>query len=46
MMVQGQAEQDLREEIFRFAVSKNLTVLSLQKQEKTLEELFQELTKE
>lgn len=36
---------DIRQNIFNFAVQNNLTVLSMQFQEKTLEEVFQELTK-
>lgn len=36
---------DIRQNIFNFAVQSNLTVLSMQLQEKTLEEVFQELTK-
>lgn len=37
--------QDIREQIFNFAVQNSLTVLTMQFQEKTLEEAFQELTK-
>lgn len=37
-------ETDIRPAIFSFAVSNNLTVLSLQKQESNLEEVFRELT--
>jgi ABC-2 type transport system ATP-binding protein len=37
--------KDIRESIFQFAVSNNLTVLSMHKQEKRLEEVFRELTK-
>jgi len=36
---------DVRELIFKFAVENNLTVLSMQKSEKGLEEIFQQLTK-
>jgi ABC-2 type transport system ATP-binding protein len=36
--------KDLREDIFKWAVSENLSVLSLQKKEHTLEQVFQELT--
>lgn len=36
---------DIREAIFNFAVSKGISVLSMQKQEKRLEDVFQELTK-
>jgi ABC-2 type transport system ATP-binding protein len=38
-------DEDIRENIFRFAVTNQLTVLSMQKQEKRLEEVFRELTK-
>ncbi len=40
-----QATQDIRKEIFEMAVKNKLTVLALQKQEKTLEEIFHQLTK-
>lgn len=43
-IIESSGQEDIRAEIFRFAVDNNLTVLSLQKQEKTLEELFRELT--
>lgn len=36
---------DIRQNIFNFAVQKNITVLGMQFQEKTLEQVFQELTK-
>lgn len=36
---------DVRQEIFKYAVSHNLTVLSMQKQESTLENVFQKLTR-
>jgi ABC-2 type transport system ATP-binding protein len=36
---------DFRETLFQFAVAKNNPVLSIQKQEKRLEEVFRELTK-
>jgi ABC-2 type transport system ATP-binding protein len=36
---------DLRESIFNFAVKSNLKVLSMQKKEKRLEDVFRELTK-
>lgn len=44
-LVQSNADLDIRKDIFDFAVRNNLTVLSMQKQEKKLEELFQELTR-
>jgi len=36
---------DIRQEIFKFAVDHNLTVLSMQKEESTLEGVFQKLTR-
>jgi len=38
-------ESDIRADIFRYAVSKNLTLLTLQLERKTLEEVFRELTR-
>ena len=35
---------EVRQHIFNFAVHSGLSVLSMQKKEKTLEEVFQELT--
>ena len=43
--IQSKADDDIRGNIFNFAVQNKLTVLSQQKQEKTLEQIFQELTK-
>ena len=43
-LIESPAGTDIRESIFSFAVKKGLTVLSLQKREKSLEEIFQELT--
>ena len=43
-LIQGDRETDIRPLIFNFAVKKGITVLSMQKKEKTLEEVFQELT--
>jgi len=40
------AGRDVRHEVFKFAVDNKLTVLSLQKEELKLEEVFQELTKD
>jgi ABC-2 type transport system ATP-binding protein len=39
------SENDIRQNIFQFAVNNNLSVLSMQKKEKSLEEVFHELTK-
>jgi ABC-2 type transport system ATP-binding protein len=44
-LLQSNAENDIRGDVFQFAVEQNLTVLSLQKLEKSLEEVFRELTK-
>ena len=41
---EASGEEDIRPAIFAFAVSNNLTVLSLQKQENNLEEVFRILT--
>jgi len=41
---EASGEEDVRPAIFAFAVSNNLTVLSLQKQENNLEEVFRILT--
>ncbi len=44
-MIESSGDQDIRPAIFSFAVSNNLTVLSLQKKENNLEEIFRLLTK-
>ena len=44
-LLQSSADKDLRPDIFQFAVKNGLTVLSMQKREKSLEEVFHELTK-
>lgn len=44
-IIEAQEEKDIRQDIFNFAVSRNLAVLSMQKNEKSLEEVFQELTR-
>lgn len=38
--------EDIRPELFRFAVEKGLTVLTMQKEEQTLEDIFRQLTVE
>lgn len=43
-LIESSAEQDIRPAVFSFAVSRNLTVLSLQKQESNLEDVFRVLT--
>ncbi|MCU0461519.1 MAG: gliding motility-associated ABC transporter ATP-binding subunit GldA [Bacteroidales bacterium] len=42
--IEAEGEQDIRPAIFSFAVKNNLTVLSLQKEESNLEEVFRHLT--
>ncbi len=44
-LIEGQSETDLREELFQFAAENQLSLLTLQKKEETLEEAFRELTK-
>lgn len=44
-IIQGKISNDIRPEVFRFAVDFNFTLLALQEQEKSLEQIFQELTK-
>ncbi len=44
-VIEATADKDIRQDIFNFAVSKGIAVLSMQKKEKTLEEVFQEFTK-
>ncbi len=43
-LIESSGDQDIRPLIFAFAVSNNLTVLSLQKKENNLEEVFRILT--
>jgi ABC-2 type transport system ATP-binding protein len=43
--IEAEGNEDIRPLIFNFAVNNNLTVLSLQKQESNLEEVFRHLTK-
>ena len=44
-VLQSSLKDDIRSNIFNFAVQNSITVLSMQKKEKTLEEIFQEITK-
>jgi ABC-2 type transport system ATP-binding protein len=44
-LIEGTGESDLREKLFRFAVENHLTILSLQQQSASLEDVFRELTK-
>ena len=43
-LIQSSSTEDVRQNIFNFAVKSDLAVLSMQKKEKSLEEVFQELT--
>ena len=45
-LLESLIEEDIRQHIFDFAVQSGLTVLSMQRKEKSLEEVFQDLTKE
>jgi ABC-2 type transport system ATP-binding protein len=44
-LIQARADKDIRADIFEFAVREGLKVLSLQRQQKTLEEVFRSLTR-
>jgi ABC-2 type transport system ATP-binding protein len=44
-LLESEPEKDIRADVFNHAVEKGLTVLSLQKEEQKLEEVFQVLTK-
>ena len=44
-LIESVSKDDIRQNIFNFAVSNGLTVLSMQKKEKSVEEVFQDLTK-
>lgn len=43
-VIEGKADKKIREILFRFAVDNGLVVLSMQKKEKRLEDIFRELT--
>lgn len=43
-MIEAEGDEDIRPSLFSFAVNNRLTVLSLQKQENNLEEVFRHLT--
>lgn len=43
--VAANSEKDIRQDIFELAVKNNLSVLSMQQQQKSLEDIFQQLTK-
>jgi ABC-2 type transport system ATP-binding protein len=44
-LFEAEKNKDIRQEIFKFAVENNLTVLSMRKEENTLENVFRKLTK-
>jgi ABC-2 type transport system ATP-binding protein len=44
-LIEAESDEDIRASIFNFAVKNNLTVLSLNKQESNLEDVFRQLTK-
>ena len=44
-VIESSSDKDIRAGVFGFAVERNITVLSLQKEEKNLESIFQELTR-
>ena len=43
-LIEGDEGKDIRQELFRFAVDKGLSVITLQKQESNLESVFRQLT--
>jgi ABC-2 type transport system ATP-binding protein len=43
-IVESESDEDIRPLLFAFAVQNNLTVLSMQKKENNLEEIFRHLT--
>lgn len=43
--IEASQEKDIREELFKFAVNNNISVLSLKREQQSLEEVFQALTK-
>ncbi len=45
ILIETDPSKDMRPVLFNFAVSEGLTVLSMQKQQRSLEEVFQELTR-
>ncbi|MFA6400523.1 MAG: gliding motility-associated ABC transporter ATP-binding subunit GldA [Salinivirgaceae bacterium] len=44
-VIEATTEKDIRQDVFNFAVEKGYLILSMQRKEKSLEEVFQELTK-
>ena len=45
-LLESKEDKDIREEIFKFAVSKNLNVLSLAQSEQNMEDIFHRLTRQ
>jgi ABC-2 type transport system ATP-binding protein len=43
--IEASQEKDIREELFKFAVNNNISVLSLKREQQSLEEVFQALTR-
>jgi len=43
-LIEAESEEDVRPAIFNYAVKNNITVLSLNKQENNLEDVFRQLT--
>jgi ABC-2 type transport system ATP-binding protein len=43
-LIEAESEEDVRPSLFNYAVKNNLTVLSLNKQESNLEDVFRQLT--
>ena len=44
LLIAGNSKDDLREKIFTFATENNVTILTIQKKEETLEQAFRKLT--
>jgi ABC-2 type transport system ATP-binding protein len=45
LIIHARSGKDIRPDLFNFAVKKNLTILSLKKEEQSIEKVFQALTK-
>jgi hypothetical protein len=43
-LIETASNADIREDLFRLAVKKNLVILSLHRKDKRLEDVFRELT--
>jgi ABC-2 type transport system ATP-binding protein len=44
-VIEATTDKDIRQDVFNFAVEKGYSILSMQRKEKSLEEVFQEFTK-